>query len=780
MQHVGAMGLEFLSGGGELGELIRRFDWSRTPLGPLDQWPQSLKTATAILLRSPVPIVLLWGADGIMIYNDAYAVFGGVRHPRLLGSKVLEGWPEMADFNANVMRVGLAGGTLAYRDRHLILHRHGHAEDVWVNLDYSPVLDEAGRPAGVLAIVVETTERVVGERRVRMLASLKPTDLAASRRGVAADSGDTSSALPALLEGPRASDYRFAKTAGARILIADDNADMRAYLRDLLSPMYRVEAVTDGERALDAALRDRPDLILTDVMLPRLDGLALLARLRGDERQRDTPVILLSARSGEEARIEGLHAGADDYLVKPFSGRELLARVGTLLELTRMRRESLHEEARVQRLLAKVSQALVASQLDLEQVVQTATDVATELTGAAFGAFFYNVRGGTGETHTLYTLSGAPREAFSRFPHPRSTAIFGPTFRGEAMIRSADITADARYGHNAPYYGMPKGHLPVRSYLAVPVKTALGEVIGGLFFGHPEPGVFTERTEVLVLAIAAQAAVAFDNARLHRAAQAELEERRRMEAALTTADRQKDEFLAMLAHELRNPLAPITNASELLLHTLRPEGRTRIAIDMIRRQTAHLTRLVDDLLDVSRITQGRIQLKRQSVDLADVIAQALEIVEPRMRAKGLQLSNASVSRERVCVAGDLDRLIQCVANVLANATKYTDNGGQIRVEIRTEGESAIIEISDTGVGIAPDLLPRVFDLFVQSHSTLDRSQGGLGIGLALVKRLVEMHEGKVIARSQGIGQGAVFEIRLPRITPPEPSRRASAQTSPFQ
>ena len=768
MQHVGAMGLEFLSGGGELGELIRRFDWSRTPLGPLDQWPQSLKTATAILLRSPVPIVLLWGADGIMIYNDAYAVFGGARHPRLLGSKVLEGWPEVADFNANLMRVGLAGGTLAYRDQHLILHRHGRAEDVWMNLDSSPVLDEAGHPAGVLAIVAETTERVVGERRLRTLASFEPKDLAASRRWVAVDSEDTSSAPPALLEGPRASDYRFAKTAGARILIADDNADMRAYLRDLLSPMYRVEAVTDGERALDAALRDRPDLILTDVMLPRLDGLALLARLRGDERQRDTPVILLSARSGEEARIEGLHAGADDYLVKPFSGRELLARVGTLLELTRMRRESLHEEARVQRLLAKVSQALVASQLDLEQVVQTATDVATELTGAAFGAFFYNVRGGTGETHTLYTLSGAPREAFSRFPHPRSTAIFGPTFRGEAMIRSADITADARYGHNAPYYGMPKGHLPVRSYLAVPVKTALGEVIGGLFFGHPEPGVFTERTEVLVLAIAAQAAVAFDNARLHRAAQAELEERRRMEAALTTADRQKDEFLAMLAHELRNPLAPITNASELLLHTLRPEGRTRIAIDMIRRQTAHLTRLVDDLLDVSRITQGRIQLKRQSVDLADVIAQALEIVEPRMRAKGLQLSNASVSRERVCVAGDLDRLIQCVANVLANATKYTDNGGQIRVEIRTEGESAIIEISDTGVGIAPDLLPRVFDLFVQSHSTLDRSQGGLGIGLALVKRLVEMHEGTVIARSQGIGQGAVFEIRLPRITPPEP------------
>jgi PAS domain-containing protein len=152
------------AGGGELSELVRTFDWAATPLGAISTWPQSLRTTVGLLLRSPVPIVLLWGEDGVMIYNDAYSGFAGGRHPRLLGSKVREGWPEVADFNDNVMRVGLAGGTLSYKDQELVLHRFaGRPEKAWMNLDYSPVLDEDGRAAGVIAIVVETTERVLAE-----------------------------------------------------------------------------------------------------------------------------------------------------------------------------------------------------------------------------------------------------------------------------------------------------------------------------------------------------------------------------------------------------------------------------------------------------------------------------------------------------------------------------------------------------------------------------------------------------------------------------------------
>jgi PAS domain S-box-containing protein len=157
---------DFLAGGGEMSSLMEAFDWGGTSIGPMERWPQSLRTTISIMLRSPIPMVLLWGPDGIMIYNDAYTIFAGGRHPRLLGSKVLEGWAEVADFNANVMRVGMAGGTLSYRDQELTLYRNGVPEQVWMNLDYSPVIDETGRPGGVLAIVVETTERVLAERRV--------------------------------------------------------------------------------------------------------------------------------------------------------------------------------------------------------------------------------------------------------------------------------------------------------------------------------------------------------------------------------------------------------------------------------------------------------------------------------------------------------------------------------------------------------------------------------------------------------------------------------------
>ena len=457
-------------------------------------------------------------------------------------------------------------------------------------------------------------------------------------------------------------------------------------------------------------------------------------------------------------------------------GGKCIRVIGTAIDITARKRaeERLREETRVQELLGKISHALVAAQLDTERVVQVATDAATELSGAAFGAFFYNVHDQRGESYTLFAVSGAPRDAFARFPQPRNTGVFGPTFRGEGVVRSSDITADPRYGHNPPYRGLPEGHLPVRSYLAVPVKTVSGQVLGGLFFGHPERGVFDERAERLVLAIAAQAAVAFDNARLHQASQREVEQRKLAEEALSDADRRKDEFLAMLAHELRNPLSPIMTAGELLSRTINEDSRSRMAVDMIKRQTAQLTRLVDDLLDVSRITRGRIQLQRRPTDLASIIAQALETVEPQLRAKHHRLSTTAESYEPLYVSGDHARLLQCVANVLTNSIKYTDPGGEIRIQTRTAGDSAVIEITDTGVGIGPELLPKVFDLFVQSDRTLDRAQGGLGIGLAVVKRLVEMHDGQVSARSPGLGGGSTFEIRLPRVPRPHAASNEAA------
>jgi PAS domain S-box-containing protein len=305
-----------------------------------------------------------------------------------------------------------------------------------------------------------------------------------------------------------------------RILLADDNADMREHVARILGEKYELVTVSDGQAALEEARRARPDLVLSDVMMPGLDGSALLSTLRADPQMVNVPFIMLSARAGEEARSEGMDAGADDYLIKPFSARELLTRIAAHLKLAKARQEAGERERvahEVAEALNEISRVL-ASELDLQKLVQAVTDVATKATGAKFGAFFYNVLNQHGESYLLYTLSGAPREAFDKFGLPRNTPVFDPTFRGDAVVRSDDITKDPRYGTMPPHHGMPKGHLPVCSYLAAPVKSRAGEVFGGLFFGHPEPGIFTESSERLAIGIASHAAIAIENARLYQKA----------------------------------------------------------------------------------------------------------------------------------------------------------------------------------------------------------------------------------------------------------------------
>ncbi|CAN5388370.1 hypothetical protein BH10PSE6_BH10PSE6_07370 [soil metagenome] len=360
---------------------------------------------------------------------------------------------------------------------------------------------------------------------------------------------------------------------GRLVLLADDNLDMRHYVERLLgSAGYRVQAVADGRAALEAARKLRPDLILSDVMMPEIDGFGLLTAVRADPALKDTPVILLSARAGEEAKVEGLRTGADDYLTKPFSARELLARVETNLNIAGTRRETsrlLQEETQLLELLNDVGTA-VAAELDLERAVQVVTDAATQLSGAASGAFFYNVVNDEGESYTLYTLSGAPREAFSKFPMPRNTQIFAPTFNGEGIVRSGDITKDPRFGQNPPYHGHPKGHLPVASYLAAPVISRTGEVLGGLFFGHPKQDVFNARAERIVAAIAVQAAIAIDKARLYRAAQDEIQRRRKVEQALRENEQGLETKVAERTAELAAANAQLIREAEERAHA---EGR---------------------------------------------------------------------------------------------------------------------------------------------------------------------------------------------------------------
>ena len=441
--------------------------------------------------------------------------------------------------------------------------------------------------------------------------------------------------------------------------------------------------------------------------------------------------------------------------------------------------DALREETRTLETLNRVGKAL-AAELDLERVVQAVTDAATELSGAAFGAFFYNVTNENGASYMLYTLSGAPREAFSRFPMPRNTEVFAPTFSGTTIVRSDDITKDARYGKSAPHYGMPSGHLPVRSYLAVPVVSRSGEVLGGLFFGHPEPGVFTERSERVVSAIASQAAIAIDNARLygdlatakdHLARQ--VEELQRAQELLREADRRKDEFLAILAHELRNPLAPIANAVAVLGKKMPNVPELEWCHHVIQRQVQHMSRLIDDLMEIERISHGKLSVRKERVSLNRVIDASLETSGPLITAAQHHLS-VVMPAQTVHLDADAVRVAQALSNLLNNAAKFTPDGGSIHLSAGVEGDHQVaISIEDSGMGFEPEAASRLFKPFSQLPGAEERSGGGLGIGLNLVQAIVALHGGTVEARSEGRNRGCTFVVRLP-IT----SEKSAASTDP--
>ena len=449
-------------------------------------------------------------------------------------------------------------------------------------------------------------------------------------------------------------------------------------------------------------------------------------------------------------------------------GGRLTGMLGVVQDLTerKLAVQTLREQSEALGIINDLGQ-VISAELDLHKVVQAVTDAATELTGARFGSFFYNVLDERGASYMLYTLSGVPREAFAHFPMPRNTDIFAPTFAGEGTVRISDVHKDPRYGKNSPYYGMPEGHLPVTSYLAVPVLSRSGEVVGGLFFGHPEEGVFTERHERIVEGMASQAAIAMDNARLYEAAQrgreqAEraAEENERLYRETQEANRLKDEFLAMLSHELRTPLTAILGWAHMLRTGQFDENSIGGAYETIERNARAQAQLIDDLLDVSRIITGKLRLDMRAVNPNNFIDSAVEAVRPGAESKGVRIRKI-LDTGVISVAGDPVRLQQVVWNLLSNAVKFTPRGGLVQVRLSRVNSHVEIAVGDTGQGISPEFLPHVFDRFRQADQKITRQHGGLGLGLSIVRHLVELHGGTVRAESEGDGRGSTFTVTLP-------------------
>ena len=872
--------------------------------------------------------------------------------------------------------------------------------------------------------------------------------------------------LPSLRDAPQGDDRPL-------VLVADDNADMRQYIVRLLSQHYRTEAVADGEAALAAALARTPDLVLTDVMMPRLDGFGLLQALRADPRTSGVPVIMLSARAGEESRIEGMQEGADDYLVKPFSARELLARVTAHLQMARMRRDSIvaiqaseeqfralvsagsdvvyrmnadwtelrhlqgrefiadtHEpnrswlekyipqedqprileviqvaiqskgvfelEHRVMRVdgtlgwafsraipmldshgqikewfgaasdVTARKQAQAAIQIEEERsrlILESITDGFYTLdadwrftyinaagerilerarddligksmweeypgsVGSEFERVYRRVACGQGsesitahypDLDRWYEVTAYPapeglsvyfrdvsdrrqveqeRQQFAALVEasPDFIGIIGLDQRGIYLNRAGEdliglspgkvssismldcfpesehlrvigLIADSEGGDHVVVDTWFQ-HLQTRQLIPVSwsflsLRDASGNISGyatvtrdlternkdedllraseerrrltldaaelGTWYVDPATrntqtdaryrAIFgttedwtdylqavavihpDDRSAVLEAVTAATrledpAPYAIEYRIVHpdgslrwvmangrasfegiggarRVASfdgtvADItdrkrgdEERERLVARLQEQDQRKDEFLATLAHELRNPLAPIRNGLQIMRLARGDEEKTEMVGLMMERQLGQMVHLIDDLLDVSRISQGKIDLRMERIELASVITQAIETSRPFIDQAGHELL-IEIPPGPIYVDADLTRLTQVLSNLLNNAAKFTERGGRVRLAVQLVGAEAVVSIQDNGIGIPTHMLQQVFGMFTQVESNLERSQGGLGIGLSIVQRLVQMHSGSIEARSDGPGKGSEFVVRLP-------------------
>ena len=1055
------LALEYLSGGGEMGARMRALDWSRTPVGPMKDWPQSLRSAISMLLPSKAQIVLFWGPEFVVFYNDPYRPVFGVKHPVALGQPGREAWSEIWDSVLHELLAGVVrtGEAFSGQDLLFTLERHGFPEDTYFDVSYDPVRDESGKVGGVYCIVSETTARVLGTRRLALLrdlgtplaaartghdasrlaidafacaeqdiafalayldgelaactpqaeaalalvpadsvqslalvrpggaaigtlvlglnrrlpfddssrsfvqliasqvstaianaqaydeerrraealaeldraktaffsnvshefrtpltlmlgpleemlgaeaapnrdllrvvhrngqrllklvntlldfarieagraqASYEPLDLAALTADLASNFATAcqmaglrlevhcdkpleawvdremwekivlnllSNALKFTLQGSisvsleAAGDHlalsvtdtgigmphdalahvfdRFHRVEGAggrshegsgiglalvqelvklhggtisvesvlgqgttfvvtlpnggdhlpqdqqakhpamgsstrahayvaevfgwlgsseqaapidtdrplsgRVLVADDNDDLREYVCRLLADHYTVETAADGVAALEAARARRPDVIVTDAMMPKLDGFGLMRALRDDAELRTVPVLILSARAGEEAKLEGLQHGADDYLVKPFSARELVGRVDALRQADAIRRNALEalrqSNAQSKALLdhAPVGAYLVDADLVIREVNPLALPVFGDITGGVIGRDFSEI------IHILWPAPFAD-DIVHLFRHTLATGE--PYVATDTSVRRLDRDTTEYYDWRIDRIPLPGGRQGVVCY-----------------FRDIAEQVRARRT---------------------------LED---SQVALREADRRKDEFLATLSHELRNPLAPIRNALHLLEGN-HGEAIGRRALEIMGRQLNQLTRLVDDLMEVSRITRGNLELRCERVLVSDVVSAAVENTDPLIRAGAHRLL-VDMPKDPIWIDGDAMRLAQVLSNLLNNAAKYTSQKGVIELSARRDGDQIEIRVRDNGMGIRADVLPRVFNMFERGRGDAMSSKDGLGVGLALAKHLVALHHGTIEARSEGEDRGAEFVVRIP-------------------
>jgi signal transduction histidine kinase/DNA-binding response OmpR family regulator len=559
------------------------------------------------------------------------------------------------------------------------------------------------------------------------------------------------------------------------ILVVDDLPEKLVVFRTVLEELgQELVLVRSGSEALREVLHRDFAVILLDVNMPDIDGFETAGLIRKYKRSAHMPIIFITAYADEMQTSLGYSLGAVDYILSPLVPEVLRSKVRVFVELHKMQRRlrrqseerlalvaaeaarrAAEENTRRSSFLARASQALGDS-LDAEVSTRTLLQLVVPALGRLALLVGMSEAGLPARTTAcVCTADRAGRTVQGELDAlpPEARQALWQALESKARIELDAVALSALVAHGA-WGDAPLP--PLRLGEVLPLVTGnrvLGILLVATDSAPQEWGALEE--------LASRAAVAFENVRLYRSLETEIEERRQAENKLQQSNRRKDEFLAMLSHELRNPLAPIRNAIEVIRRLAPADPRLARANDVMDRQVNHLTRLVEELLDVARISQGKIVLQLEPVDLLGVVAHSVETVRPMIDARNHTLTLA-LPEQAVWMRGDFARLSQVVANLLNNAAKYTEDGGLIHLSLTVEADGmAVVSVRDNGIGIDDDLLPNVFDLFEQGKRTLDRAQGGLGVGLTLVQRLVEMHNGRVAAHSGGPGKGAEFKVHLP-------------------
>ncbi|HZM47774.1 MAG TPA: ATP-binding protein [Burkholderiales bacterium] len=929
-----ASALDFLAGGGEMGARMRALDWSATALGPVEDWPQSLRSAASICIGSRFPIVLYWGPRRVVLYNDAYAEILGGKHPWALGRPCQEVWSEIWDVIAPMLDGVAATGQATWsQDQLLRLERRGYPEECYFSFSFSAVRGEDGRVEGIFTAVIENTGRVLSERRLALLRDL-------GARNTAARTARQACQLTAeALAGSPDVTFALAYLDGALQAATPDAESVRAGAAPAL---VKELPISGGTLVLGISAQrpfDEQYAAFLDLVAAQLANAVGSARAYEEEKQRAealadldraktvffsnvshefrTPLTLMLAPL-EDALTDAAHvlppAQCERVELARRSGLRLQKLVNTLLDFSRIEAGRAHacyaptdlgtltadlassfrsaieragvnfvvdcpplaEPAYVDRdmwekivlnLLSNAFKFTFEGEIAVSlRRTQSRIELSVRDTGTGIAAVeqphvftrFHRVDGARSRTHEgtgiglalvqeLVKLHGgavrvesvegrgstftvAIPEGKAHLPADRigadralaATSLGAETFVGEALrwlpdtvspaagmalptaciekaarsgprarILWADDNADMReyvrrllaasYEVEAVPDGaaalaairtrrpdlvladimMPRldGLGLVRALRADPQTSTLPVILLSARVGEESriDGYGAGASDYLYKPFGARELLARVTAQLEIA-------RVRLEAedALREVDRRKDEFLATLSHELRNPLAPLRNG----LHALRLKSdganSTGSLLEIMERQVNHLVRLVDDLLELSRITRGVLELRRERVELSTIVRNALETSEPLVQA-GRHRLDVSLPGETLWLEGDPVRLSQVLSNLLNNAAKYTPDAGTIAISTRRDGDVALISVRDNGIGIAPEAFSRIFEMFSREGPEGTRGQGGLGIGLSLSRRLAEMHGGTIEAKSEGIGRGSEFIVRLPLV-----------------